>query len=325
VKKILEEIRKAVKKAKTAVIASHVDPDGDAIGSMLALGMALDKLGLSSTIYSADGIPKIYKFLPWAERVKTEIHPQHRYDLAFVVDSSDLSRIGDKFDLRPMVPTIINIDHHPDNAQFGDINYVMKTSSVAEEVFDICRYLKVELDKKIADCLYTAMITDTGNFRYENTTVKTFLIAAELLKAGVNTHELTTKIYDTRTVSSMKISARALSELKFSKDKKIAWTAVTEEMMAEAGAKGEDLIGIVDRIRSVEGVEVAIFFREEKGKVKINFRSKQRANVSEIARRFGGGGHTKAAGAVIEGPLAKVQEQVLNEAVKYLEASKFLV
>ena len=324
-KKIFEEIKRAVKKAKTALIASHVDPDGDAIGSMLALAMALEKLGLSAAIYSADGVPKVYKFLPWADRVKTEIHPQHCCDLALVVDASDLSRIGDKIDLRQMVPTIINIDHHPDNTQFGDINYVMKTSSVAEEVFDLCRYLKIPLDKKIADCLYTAMITDTGNFRYENTTVKTFLIAAELLKAGVNTHELTTKIYDTKTVPSMRISSRALSELKFSKDRKIAWTAVTEEMMAEAGARGEDLIGIVDRIRSIEGVEVAIFFREERNRVKINFRSKQRANVSEIARRFGGGGHLKAAGAVVEGHIAKVEEQVVSEAGKYLEASKFLV
>jgi phosphoesterase RecJ-like protein len=323
--KILAKIKKAVKGAKTALIAGHIDPDGDAIGSMLALGMMLEKIGLTVTLFNADGVPKIYKFLPRAERIRSEIFPRDRFDIAFVVDSSDLCRVGDKFDLRQAAPVIINIDHHPDNTLFGDINYVMKTSSVAEEVYDVIKYFKVKPDRNIADCLYTAMITDTGNFRYENTSVKTFHIAAELIKAGVNTHELTTRIYDTRSIASLRILGAALSTLKFSADKKAAWTAVTEEMMKTTGARGEDLIGLVDQIRSIDEVEVAVLFRQEKGKVKINFRSKKKANVSEIASRFGGGGHTKAAGAIVEGPLAKVEEKVMAEVTKYLEASKYLV
>ncbi|MDD5593123.1 MAG: DHHA1 domain-containing protein, partial [Candidatus Margulisbacteria bacterium] len=185
--------------------------------------------------------------------------------------------------------------------------------------------LKIKLDKKIADCLYTSIITDTGNFRYDNTTAKTFLIAAELIKAGVNTHELTTHIYDNKSVPAVRISGLALSNIKFSDDRKIGWAVVTEEMMEEAGARSEDVVGIVDSVRSIEGVEVAIFFREEKGRVKINFRSKERVNVSEIARRFGGGGHLKAAGAVIDGRIEEVEHLVIRDVIKHMKALKFLV
>ncbi|MDD4179166.1 MAG: bifunctional oligoribonuclease/PAP phosphatase NrnA [Candidatus Margulisbacteria bacterium] len=321
----LEKIKELLKSAKSAVIAAHIDPDGDTIGSMLALGMMLEQKGLSITLYCADQNPKIYKFLPTADRIKHELPAGAHYDLGFAVDASDASRIGSRIDLKKTAGAVINIDHHPDNTKYGDVNYVARVSSVAELIFDLGKYLKIKMDKNIADCLYTAMITDTGNFRYENTNVKTFMIAAELLKAGVNTHELTTRIYDNKSIPSIKISARALANIKFTPDHKIAWTAVTDDMMRETKAEGEDLIGIVDKLRSIEGVEVAIFFREKGNETKINFRSKDRINVSEIARRFGGGGHIKAAGAVVKGELAKIEDAVVAEAIKYLKASAYLV
>jgi phosphoesterase RecJ-like protein len=249
----------------------------------------------------------------------------HHFDIGFVVDASDISRIGDKIDLRKMAKKIINIDHHPDNTQFGDINWVMRSSCVGELIYDLAKFLKVKIDKPMADCLYTSIITDTGNFRYDNTNAKTFLIAAELIKAGVNTAELTTRIYDTKTIPGVRISARALSNIKLSDDRRVAWTVVTEEMMAQTRAKPEDLVGIVDSIRSIEGVEVAVFFREEKDKVKINFRSKERVNVSEIARRFNGGGHIKASGAAVVGKITDVEPKVIDEVLKHMQALKFLV
>lgn len=322
---VFKKIERAVKSARTALIAAHVDPDGDAIGSAIAMGMILEGLGVAATIYSPDGVPKIYRFLPWAERVKTEIPYMARFDLGFTMDSSDITRIGEKFNLREVVSKVINIDHHPDNTMFGDINYVEKSSSVAEQVYKLCQHLKIKIDKKLAECLYTAMITDTGNFRYENTSISTFLIAAELLRAGVNTHDITTRIYDTKSIPSIKICARALSQLEFSPDHKVAWTAVTEKMMAEAGARGEDLVGLVDQIRSLDGIEIAILFREEKGEVKANFRSKHKINVSEIAKGFGGGGHIKAAGAIIKGDIDSVKQRVIARTIKYIQASKYLV
>jgi bifunctional oligoribonuclease and PAP phosphatase NrnA len=324
-KQACQEIKSALKNAKSALIAAHVDPDGDAIGSMLALGMILEQLGLATYYYSQDSVPKIYRFLAGADKIKREIANFHHFDVVCVVDSSDLSRTGDKADLRAIASKIVNIDHHPDNTLFGDVNCVKKSSCVGELIYELAGYLKIKVDKKMADCLYTSIITDTGNFRYDNTNAKTFLIAADLIKAGVNTHELTTHIYDNKSVQAVRITGRALASIKFSEDRQVGWAVVTEAMMEEVGAKPEDVVGIVDAIRSIEGVEVAIFFREEKGKVKINFRSKDRVNVSEIARRFGGGGHFKAAGAVASGPIGEVEHTVIRDVIKHLGALKFLV
>lgn len=322
---LFEKIRKAVKSAKTALIVAHIDPDGDTIGSAIASAMLLDQLGLTVTIYSADGVPAIYRFLPWANRIKHELPLGAHFDLAVAVDASDLDRIGNKINLRESAALIINIDHHPDNSQYGDINYVEKISSVAEQIYKLCKYFKVKLNREMAENIYTAMITDTGNFRYENTSVSTFLVAAELLKAGVKTHEITTRIYDTKSLASLKILAKALAQLDFSAEGKVAWSAISHAMMMDTGARGEDLIGLVDLIRSIDGVEVAILFREDKDKIKINFRAKHKVNVGEIATRFGGGGHAKAAGAIVAGNLSEVKNRVVMEAVKYIEALKYLV
>lgn len=323
-KKLFEKIRKELKKAESALVAGHMDPDGDSIGSSLAVAMLLEKLDITTTIYSQDGIPKVYHFLPWTERVQNKLEPSRRFDLAIVLDSSGIDRLGSKINIRDVAKVVINIDHHPDNTQFGDINYVENSSSAAEQVYQLCKYLKIEVDRKMAECLYVAMITDTGNFRYENTSEVTFEIAAELLRYGVETHEITTRIYDTKSIPSIKINALALSQLEFSDDRKLAWCAVSEEMMRKARAKSEDLIGLVDQIRSIEGVEVAILFREEREKIKVNFRSKHRINVSEVAKCFGGGGHIKAAGAIVEGNLEKVKQRVTAETLKYVKASKYL-
>jgi phosphoesterase RecJ-like protein len=193
-KKEFARLKNLLKNASSAIVAAHVDPDGDAIGSMLALGMVLEQLGLAVTLYCADQVPRIYRFLPGVERIKRSVPGRQRFDLGFVIDSSDISRIGEGLDLRQQASFIINIDHHPDNTKFGDVNYLTRASSVAEQIYDLANFLKARIDKRLADCLYAAMITDTGNFRYENTNVKTFLIAAELLKAGVNTHEISTHI-----------------------------------------------------------------------------------------------------------------------------------
>lgn len=324
-KKNLEAIRRAVKRARSAVVTTHVDPDGDAIGSMLALGMLLEKEGVNTTLYSVDGVPKIYRFLPGSDKVKKVLPPQAHFDLLFIIDSSDPSRIGNKIDVKSVAETLINIDHHPDNDNFGKINFVQPCASVAEQIFALVKHFKHKVTRAMAECLYTAIITDTGNFRYESTSVKTFQIATELLKAGVSTHELTTRIYDNKSIASIKVGGLALSTIQFTPDHKVAWATITEKQLAENGAKNEDLIGIVDRLRSIEGVEVAIFFREEKGGVKMNFRSKATANVSTIAGRFGGGGHFKAAGAIVEGPLDQVVARVIAETVKHLQATNFLV
>ncbi len=324
-KEAFAAIKKALKSAESALVVSHVDPDGDSIGSMIALGMVLEKMGLKADLYSEDGIPRIYRFLPGADRVVKELDPRRRYDLLFAVDSSDIKRLGDKVPFRKIAKTVINIDHHPDNTKYGDINYVEKSSSTAELLYKLIKHFKLPIDREIAGNLYVALITDTGNYRYENTSVTTFDMAKEMLKAGVDTHAITTRIYDTKSIASVRLQAAALATLKATPDRKAAWAVVSKEMMERSGAKSEDLVGLVDQIRSIDGVEVAILFREDDGKVKVNFRSKEKVSVSAIAKRFGGGGHIRAAGATLAGDLESAQKKVIAEVEKYLKASKYLV
>lgn len=324
-KEAFTAIKKAVKGARNALIVSHIDPDGDSIGSMIALGMLLDKMGISPYFYSQDGVPRVYRFLPGVDKVRNKVDPNQRFDLLFAVDASDLKRLGDKIEPKEISKIIINIDHHPDNTKYGDINYVEKSSSTAELIYKLTKFLKVKINREMAENLYVALITDTGNYRYENTSIATFNMASDMLRTGVDTHEITTRIYDTKTIASIRVQAAALATLEVSPDRKAAWAVVTQETMERAGAKGEDLVGLVDQIRSIEGVEVAILFREDEGKVKVNFRSKEKVSVSAIAKRFGGGGHIRAAGAVLEEDVETVKKKVIAEVLKYLKASKYLV
>jgi len=321
----LNAIKSALKKARTALIVSHVDPDGDSIGSMNAMSIILSQMGLAVDLYSQDGVPKVYRFLTGSERVKNKVEANKKYDLLVAVDASDIKRLGNKFNAKEIARLIINIDHHPDNTNYGDINYVAKSSSTAELIYKLLKGLKIKIERPVAENLYVALITDTGNYRYENTSVGTFIMAEDLLKAGVDTHAVSTRIYDTKSIASIKIQALALSTLEVSADRKAAWAVVTNEMMAKIGAKGEDLVGLVDQIRSIDGIEVAILFREDDGKVKCNFRSKAKVNVSEVARKFNGGGHYRAAGAVLTDDIQTAKAKVVAEVEKYIKASKYLV
>lgn len=307
------------------MVVSHIDPDGDSIGSMIAMAMIMTGMGITTDLYSKDGIPRAYRFLPWVEKVKNELRDDLHYDLLVAVDSSNLNRLGESVDIKELANQTINIDHHPDNTKYGDMNFVEKCSSSAELVYRLIKYLKIDITKEMADNLYAALITDTGNYRYENTSAATFEMAGELIKAGVDTHEITTKIYDTKSAASIRMLAAALATLETSPDRKAGWITVTQEMMDKVKAKGEDLVGLVDLIRSIEGVEVAIQFREERDNVKVNLRSKDRVNVSEIAKRFGGGGHIRAAGATIPGDIENAKKKVIAEVIKYLKAIKYLV
>jgi len=313
VKKVIEDIKDLVSSSKTAILAAHVDPDGDTLGSMIALALILRKLGLKCTLYSADGIPKSYRFLPHAEEV-LDRPPKEDFDLLITVDASDISRIGPK---KITAKKVINIDHHPDNTNFGDINYVELLSAVAEQVYNLARKLGVEIDKEIATLLYISIITDTGNFRYSNTLPSTFMVARELVEHGANPSTCATQVYDNHSIEGLKILAQALLNIKSVKKGKVVYSLITHQMIVECGAHGEDLVGIIDHLRTVETAEVAIMFREEeRGKYKVNFRSKGAVNVSKIAKAFGGGGHVQASGCVIEGEGEEIVKKVLDRVLK---------
>jgi len=314
-----KQLNKVFHSAESALIISHIDPDGDSIGSMLCMGMLLTKLGVEVDFYSEDGVPKVYRFLPWADQIKNKVDPKRGYDLVVTVDSSDIKRTGTKINLHELSDVIVNIDHHPDNTNYGTINCVKLSSSTAELVYTMAKTFGLVIDADMAKCLYVALITDTGNFRYENTSKESFLMAAELLETGIKTNEITTKIYDTRTVPMVKLFAAAMATLETSDNHKAAWVTVTQEILKKYDCRSEQLVGLVDHIRSIAEVEIALLFREEAdGTVKINFRSKDKVNVSEIAQKFGGGGHFKASGAMLKEPLDSVKAKVIKEVLKHI-------
>ena len=314
----MQKIIKAIKEAKSIIILTHLDPDGDAIGSMIAVYLALKWMGKKAEMFCRDAVPEMYEFLPGSGKVKKSVN-KDKYDLAIALDCGDDKRVSNKIDLRAIAGTVINIDHHPDNTKFGDINMVEKLSSVAEIIYKLFVKMKIKITKDIAQCLYVGIMTDTGNFRYDYTTPETLDIAATLARAGAKISRIAMAVYETKTMSSVRILGAAMYRLESSESGQVAWTVLPKQLMDSLGAKSEDLTGLVDQLRAIKGVEVAILFREEDDGIKVNFRSKFTANVSEIARQLGGGGHIRASGAILQGNLDNVKEKVLNEVFKVIK------
>ncbi len=313
-----KKIKRALCRAHKVLVACHVDPDADTIGSMIAMMLLLKTFKIQATMFSSDDIPEMYGFLPHILDIKRTLPEKTKYDVAIAVDAGDTARVGDGINLKNIAGTLINIDHHPDNTMFGDINLVERVSSSAELVYDLCKYLKIRISKDMATCLYTAIITDTGNFRYENTAVSTFNIAADLLRSGASPNQISNNIYETKSIPSLKVLAYALEGIQVALEGSVVWSCITADMLGKAHAKGEDLTGIVDHLRSVKSAEVAILFREEAGIIKINLRSRKKINVQKIASELGGGGHARAAGVSIGGRLPDVVDRVLKVVRKHV-------
>ena len=314
----MEKVIKAIKNAKSAIILTHTDPDGDAIGSMIAVHLVLKGMGKKTAMYCNNPVPEMYRFLPESGKVKDSAG-NGKFDLAIAVDCGDEKRVDDGIKLRALAKTVVNIDHHPDNTKFGDINLIEKISSVSETLFKLFRKMKVRITKDIATCLYTGIMTDTGNFQYDLTTADTLDIAASLARAGAKISGIAMAVYETKTLSSVRILGAAMYRLETSKSGKVAWTVLPKQLMDSLDAKSEDLTGLVDNIRAIKGVEVAVLFREEDDGIKVNFRSKLKVNVSDIAKALGGGGHIRASGAILKSSLDDAKEKVLAEVFKVIE------
>ncbi len=294
----------------------HVRPDGDSIGSSLALGLALRRLGKTAVLVRADDLPANLLFLPGIEEFVHYSEVGGEFDAAVFLDCGDLDRIGPAKILVERARRLVNIDHHPSNQRFGDVNVIEPRAAAAGEVAHaLIRELGVSLDFPIACALYVALITDTGSFRYENTSAATHEIAAELLRAGVKPAEVARAVWEDRSLSSLRLLQAALAALEVSGDGRLAWTTLTREDFQRAGAHSLESEGIVNYPRTLRGVEIAALFLEEApGEVKVSLRSNRRVDVSLIASHFGGGGHARAAGCTIRAPLAEARELVLARA-----------
>ncbi|BDI32258.1 phosphoesterase RecJ-like protein [Capsulimonas corticalis] len=312
----------AIRQANTLVFACHVNPDGDALGSMIGLALALTPLQKKITLLSADGVPEMYKFLPGAELVQRG-SDEAEFDLAIVLDSGDLSRVGAS--VLPVVERArktIDIDHHVTANSFGDIRVLnSKAASTSEIVYALVLAMGLPIDKAIATCLFTGVITDTGSFRFQNVTPNTFHVAASLLEHGAPPAYISENVFENRSFAATKMLGATLSTLTSTANGRVIWAHASLEDFVALGATDEDTEGIVNYVRGVRDAEVGVFFREMPGgSVRISLRSRDTVNVAEIAAQFGGGGHKMAAGCSVARPLAEAEKLVIDAILAVLPA-----
>lgn len=302
------------------LILSHLNPDGDSVGSVLALGRALEKQGKKVTLTTIDPVPLKYRFLPGADAVKTwQEAGEGDYQLFVALDSSDLARL-EPLDKELLVKErLVNIDHHVSNHNYGRYNYVdVRAGSTGEIILQILDALGQEIDREMALCLYVALCTDTGCFRFSNTTPQTHRMTARLLEVGIDPAAIYQEIYENTTKEGIILLREALNTLEFYAGDKVAYITITRETMDKTGAREEDTEGIINYTRSIQGVEIGILFREmEQDKTRVGFRSRQ-VDIARLAVIYGGGGHPLAAGCQLSKPLPEARDEILGRVGRLL-------
>lgn len=314
----LDEILKEIKVAETIIILTHESPDGDAIGSSLALKLMIKKLDKKVDVVMTEH-SRLYDFLPEIETIKTESDIKN-YDLAISVDCANLKRLMKKEYFEAAKKTIV-IDHHGSNEMYGDLNYVNPVSPACCEILaGMADYFEIDVSKEIGTCIMTGIITDTGGFRHVGINPETFEFTAELIRKGVNVPEIYKRTLRTKTRANFELTKRVMSRMEILENGRVSFTYTTEEDNKETGAEPGDHEGLVDIGRDIEGVEISIFIRqkEEENAYKISMRSGNDINVSDICIMFGGGGHPRAAGALIQGTVEQVKEKIMKEVRKVL-------
>jgi bifunctional oligoribonuclease and PAP phosphatase NrnA len=302
--RVLEEIRSR----RRFVVSSHARPDGDGIGSALACGQILRIMGKDAVVVMHDGVPRIYQNLPFADLVvQADAVPPSDAVILLECDSTRRTLLEglEKYFL-------INIDHHVSGRNFAHVNWIdSSVMATAELVYRLARVACVPVDRDIATCLYTALMTDTGSFMFEGTNEHTFTVARELVLAGADPAHCARQIYFGHSTAKMRLLGAALSNLH--REGPLAWISVTQEQMQRFDAREEDCEGLVNYALSISDVQVAIFFRELPDKrFRVSLRSKGEVNVSKVAEHFGGGGHKCASGCSINGPLAEGVAQIVD-------------
>jgi bifunctional oligoribonuclease and PAP phosphatase NrnA len=311
-----EEIGALLRSQQTFAVLSHVRPDGDALGSQLGLGLSLSKLGKTVMVRNEDGLLEKYGFLPGGEFLQAPLSEPQDFDVAIALDTATQSRLGTATALVRSAKTWINIDHHPSNPGYGDLVYIDSTAPATGQIlFELITNQGLPMDAAIAENLFVAISTDTGSFQYPNTTARTFEIGAELLRCGVNVGRVSQLIYESYPRRRAELLRELLGTMRFEGDGKVASFSLSLATTAKLGARPEDNEGLIDHLRAIQGVVVAVFFEElAEGKVRVSMRSKSdAADVCAICEKFGGGGHKLAAGARVRGTLAEVEEKVLKE------------
>ncbi len=313
---VYARIAAAMREHRRFVVMSHLRPDGDAVGCAVAVGLCLRELGKEVRVWNHDGPLEKLAFLPGSELIsRPPAGERLDFDVAIALDTAARDRLGSCLDAIGSARLWINIDHHVSNNGYGDLALIDPGAPAAGQiVYELIRSQGLPFNAAIAENLFAALSTDTGSFQYSNTTARTLEIASELVAAGVHVGEMSEKLYQTYPRRRLELLRTLLNTLKWSGEGRVASFALTLETAAALGVSPEDNEGLIDTIRAVEGVRVAIFFEElPDGKIRVSMRSKDpRHDVCKICGQFGGGGHTLAAGARVAGPLAEVEARVLD-------------
>ena len=323
----MKKIVNHLKNSNHIIIASHANPDGDAIGSVIAMGLALDVLNKNTTLYNESLIPSVYSFLPSVERIERQIKETNIYDTAIILDCADFQRIGKVSPVISQIPVIINIDHHITNTGFGNINLIDTSAcATAEIIYNLLIEMALPINNiAIATSIYTGILTDTGSFRFSNTNKSAFAICEKMVEAGVDPYNVAQHVYGRYSLGRIKLLNMALESIEISNNGKMSMMTLTKSMLDETGTQPEDIDGLINYAKSIENVKVAVLIHElSNGKgisVKpnhyhVSLRSDGTVDVAAIAGSFGGGGHNKAAGFSIESTLSNIKTQMLNIAVE---------
>jgi bifunctional oligoribonuclease and PAP phosphatase NrnA len=312
----LEQVVTALTAAPSVAVLAHIQPEGDAIGATLGASLSLLEAGKVAVAHVADALPRGLRHLPGADRLVRGVPIARPYACYLVLDTSDLSRAGGLLDGRPPDAVVVNVDHHPGNTRFGDVNWVDPgASSAGEMVYQVLRRGGFPVSKAVAANLYAAILTDTGSFQYPNATPQALRVAADLVECGAVPEEITHGLYGDRDPREWRLLSEALASLQVSPDGKLAWIEVTLAAQARAGLGLESTEEFINYVRVLSGVQIAMTFKETSaGLVKVSFRSRGTTDVARLAGQFGGGGHRNAAGCTLTGPLPEVQARVLPAA-----------
>jgi phosphoesterase RecJ-like protein len=310
--KMLDKIIAAINSYRTFLLTSHVRLDGDALGSELAMYHMLSNMGKEAYIYNQDKTPGNYQFLAGSANILNVLPDLSKYDVAFVLDCSELERIGDQASVIGKMERIINIDHHLSNGGFCELTYNdHEASSTGELLYRLIMQMAVVITKDMANNLYAAIITDTGGFRYRSTSRETLLAAGDLVGKGADPQWVSENIYENTPLEKIRLMTKSLETLSFDFNNRVASMTVYLEALAGTGTLSEHVEGFVDIPRTIQGVDVSVLYLElSKDCYKLSLRSKGAINVETVARRFGGGGHTNAAACEITGKLKTIKRQV---------------
>jgi phosphoesterase RecJ-like protein len=298
------EVVAELRRRSAFVMVSHVKPDGDTLGAGLALGLALKRMGKRVQYFQQDPVPRNLRFLPDTKHVAREIPADMPPDTLYVFcDMSDFARAGEYLPALERA-NMLDIDHHLGNSHFGAFNYVIPTEcSTGTAVMHLLREMKVEVDREIATCILTTIMTDTGGFMHSNTSPDVLELSAELMRAGADKEEITEEIFANRRVAATRLLGRVIDEMQFGHDGRYCYSHVDDAMLKETGGDGEDIEDVVNVLRSQENVEVAALFKAYDGELRVSLRSSGRVNVQAAAASLGGGGHFRASGLTFHGTL----------------------